>query len=127
MHESDQTDEEKAAASQEFLKDPRTARKSPVKVHRTRAVAVEEEDEAVEANARRVRRKPAEVAKRPGRADASQPWGTTSPIQVSRQSAAWHAQSTSLCSEWGFVCDTTPSLCKLVMYTSSKPLCGHII
>ena len=52
----------------------------------------EEEDEAVEANARsRVRGKPAAVAKRQGSADASQPWGATSPTQVSRQGAAWHA------------------------------------
>lgn len=82
LHESRWTDEEKAAASKEFLKDPKAARKSPAKVRRTRGTANEEEDEAVEANGRsRIRRKPV-VAKRQGGADASQPWGATSPSGV---------------------------------------------
>lgn len=81
-----------------------------------------EEDEAggkVGANARsKVRRKPVEVAKRPSSADASQPWGATSPVgvkttgQVSRQRVPWHAQSTSVDRESIFLSDGTPLCCQ---------------
>lgn len=98
LHRSGLTDEKKAAASKQFLKDPKAARNGPAKVHRTRAAGTEEEEEVgVEAAAHarsRVRRKPVKVAKRQGGADASQPWGASSPTrvkaasQVSRQGRA---------------------------------------
>lgn len=99
LHESGLTDEEKAIASKMYYKKGKTARKSPVKVYKTRAVASEVDDEpetgaGAGGNARGiVRRNAAEVASRQGRAEPSQPWGAQSPTgvkvdQVSRQGKA---------------------------------------
>lgn len=134
LHGSALTDEQKAAASKEFMKDAKAARNSPAKVHRTRAAASEEEalagGEDGANGGSRVRRKPVKVVKRPAGADASQPWGATSPTRVKAASQvsdkAWHEKTTSDGSEV-FLCDTTPLFCQLVMYLSSKPLCGDIV
>ena len=104
------TDEEKAIASKMYYKKGKTARKNPVRVHRTRAVASDEADEpetgaGAGANVKgRVRRNAAEVASRQGRAESSQPWSAPSPTgvkvnQVSRQGKAQGSsvQSRSVC------------------------------
>ena len=102
LHDSDMTDEEKAAASKQYYKKGKAACKSPVRVHRTRAVASEEVSDEVGAgagaggNARGWSN--AEAVSGQDRAGPSQPWSAQSPSgfkatgQVSRQgNAALHS------------------------------------
>ena len=97
------TDEEKAAASKQYYRKGKAARKSPFKVHRTRVAASEEvSDEAgagagAGGNARGRGNSNAEAASWQGRTGPSQPWSAQSPSgdkaagQVSRQgNAALH-------------------------------------
>ena len=85
LHESGLTNEEKAAASKKYYRKGKAARKSPVKVHRTRAIACEEADEPdarARAGGNARSRLRSDVASRQGRADPSQPFCAQSPTEV---------------------------------------------
>ena len=94
LHDSDMTDEEKAAASKLYYKKGKATRKSPVRLlHKTREVSEEPGAGAGAAGNARGRSN-AEAASTQGRTGPSQPWSAQSPTgvqatgQVSRQGNA---------------------------------------
>ena len=130
------TDEEKAAASKQYYRKGKAARKSPVRVHRTREVASEEVSDGAGAaagaggNASGRGRSNADVASRQGKAGPSQPWSAQSPSgdkaagQVSRQgNAALHCPLASAVTPLGPVW-CKKFLCQLVTYSLSVDQSG---